>query len=159
MTATHVGVSVYLTPPGRVIPGTGHHSQSLESPPIRMTGDWSGVMLRIRFMSVGLMSVGSVPAYGSIDGYSIERPRKPGRIGWTFIGGPMVRERAFLGVEVRTAVPLSAAAPVGALPLAARLAAGPAGLVGARAGAGVVVARTRARGDQRERQRNSRRQG
>ena len=51
---SHLGVSVYVTPPGFFIPGTGHQVQSVESPPKRSTGDWLGAIWRIRFRNAGL---------------------------------------------------------------------------------------------------------
>ena len=33
-----------MTPGGFFIPGTGHQVQSVESPPKRRTGDWSGAI-------------------------------------------------------------------------------------------------------------------
>ena len=62
VTCTQPLVSEYRTPRGLRTPGTGHHVQSLVSPPIRRFGAWPGVRLRISCSNTGLIAFGSLPA-------------------------------------------------------------------------------------------------
>ena len=81
-TSSQLGVSVNLTPGGRATLDTGHHDQSVLSPPSRSTGLCSGAMSSMRCRRIGLTALGLVPAYSSRDLISIERPTKPDGIGW-----------------------------------------------------------------------------
>ncbi len=100
-TSSQFGVSVNLTPGGRATLDTGHHDQSVLSPPKRSTGLCSGAMSSMRCRRTGLTAAGFVPAYSSSALISIERPTKPDAIGWP-IAAPVTlnvgRADAFLAV-------------------------------------------------------------
>src|SRR5271154_6249974 len=81
-TAAHVGVSASDAPPGRAIRGTGHHVQSVLSPPILITGLPPGARLRTSCSNGASSADGLPPASVVKPLNSIESPRKPLGTGW-----------------------------------------------------------------------------
>ena len=60
---------------------TGHHVQSVLSPPIRRTGLCAGARFRTSCRNTGSSASGSLPAYHSTPRYSVDSPKNPAGIG------------------------------------------------------------------------------